>query len=493
MFNWKRIVTNAHSILRLRILQNVGWLTSGQILGDITSFMFFILLANRFGPEGVGIYAYSVAIASVGRTIVSMGVDDFGVQEITLKNSYDSSVVVGKIFGVQIWLIILFLFLGVFYFAITKDFGEKALSVLFLTTYHLSAGTVRSLFLPSFAKNQMAGPAILDSGSRILAFIIGILFIFRGNESMIRVLIGFPISGLVILIGSILLVRRHLAWLPVNLNLTAALATSKKAWPFSAGEIIQMLYARIDVVMLSLIAGSAATGIYAAGLKFFEVSVMVIPLLAFALFPKLTKLAQDDFAGFKIAVATIIKGGLILCIILGWAIYVLVPEIIALFFSSQFGQTENVVKLFAFLAPVMGVTILADRLLLAAGEQVKKLKFQAVATGVNIVCNAILIPILIVNGAIIASMISFALNMVLVIGYLKNYSTENLLLRIVLEVTPLLLVGFLARVILISLHIEPLWASIVFLAVFIAAVVTSGFGSKILLGFRQLSIEKRNS
>ena len=38
----------------------------GQLVGDLVAFIFFILLSRQFGPEGVGIYAFGVVVATVG-------------------------------------------------------------------------------------------------------------------------------------------------------------------------------------------------------------------------------------------------------------------------------------------------------------------------------------------------------------------------------------------------------------------------------------------
>lgn len=81
------------------------------------------------------------------------------------------------------------------------------------------------------------------------------------------------------------------------------------------------------------------------------------------------------------------KGGLVACVILGWGIFVFVPDLIPLFFGSEFRDTEWIVKLFALLVPVKGVVILGDRLMLPAGRQVQKLRFQTIATELNVVFN----------------------------------------------------------------------------------------------------------
>jgi O-antigen/teichoic acid export membrane protein len=206
-----------------------------------------------------------------------------------------------------------------------------------------------------------------------------------------------------------------------------------------------------------------------------EVSIVVVALFSFALYPRLTKLAESDEAGFGVAVTTIVKGGFVACVILGWGIFVIVPDLIPLFFGSQFQETEFVIKLFALWVPVKGVKILGDRLMLSAGEQVQKLRFQTIATGLNIAFNGVLIPILVVEGAILASVVSTGINMLLVIRYLKKYSSERLVLQLITETSPLLIAGLLAAGVFAYVGTGEIWAAIAFIMSFGGAAVISGF------------------
>lgn len=479
---WKRLREFTRKLSRLGkapVFQNTGWLTGGQLAGDAASFIFFILLSRRFGPEGVGIYAFAVAVAGIGRTVAGLGVEDYGVRELATRGSESADRVVGRILGAQCWLAAIYTGGCVLFLVGTGVSAREVVVVGLLAAYHLSAGIVRSLFLPAFAGKRMAGPALLDSGSRILAIGIGIGVMLWGGGSLLGVLVGFPISGALLVMGAIWLSLRDLGRLQVQLNLNSVVSTTKQAWPFAAGGIVFKLHGRADVVMLSLIAGNAATGVYAAGLKFVEVSMVVVALFSFALYPRLTKLAESDKAGFGVAVTTLVKGGFFACVILGWGIFVIVPDLIPLFFGSQFQETELVVKLFALWVPVKGVRNLGARLMLAAGEQVKKLRFQTIATGLNIAFNGVLIPILVVEGAILASVVSTGINMFLLIRYLRKYSSERLVLQLITETSPLLIAGFLAAGVFVYLGTREIWAAVAFIASFGGAAVISGFLSMI--------------
>ena len=459
------------------MLQNLGWLTGGQLAADFAAFIFFILLSRRFGPEGIGDYAFGLAVAMIGRTVVSLGVDSFGIREVARRESEEAIDIVGRILGAQCWLLILYV-VGGGVFLTAAGVSVTAFAVTgVLSIYHLGAGLVRSLFLPAFAAQRMAGPALLDSGSRVLAVVGGIGVMLLGGDRLVTVLVGFPIFGVALVVLALWQARRHLGGLHLNLSPKSVRAVAGRAWPFAAGQVVFRLHSRADVLMLSLIVGSSATGIYAAGLKFVEVSMMVVALLGLALYPRLTRLAENDDGAFDIAVATLMKGGLVACVVLGWGIFVFVPDLIPLFFGAEFQDTEWVVKLFALLVPVKGLVILGDRLMLAAGQQHQKLRFQTIATGLNVAFNGGLIPLLGVEGAIIASVVSIAVNAFLLVRYLRRYSSQSLMRRMGREISPLLVTAVLAAAIALLLGMREMWAAVAFIISFTGAMVFTGFAS----------------
>jgi O-antigen/teichoic acid export membrane protein len=123
--------------------------------------------------------------------------------------------------------------------------------------------------------------------------------------------------------------------------------------------------------------------------------------------------------------------------------------------------------------------------MLAAGRQVRKLRFQTVATGLNIAFNGALIPLLAVEGAIVASVASIAVNALLLVRYLRRYSSERLLRRLVAENSFLLAAGLIPAAIMMCVGGE-VWAAVAFLASFAGAVVFAGYASMVWKGINKL-------
>ena len=66
----------------LTTAQNAGWLAGSRLSGDVLNFFLFVVLSRRFGPAGVGAYAYAFSIAGFGYAAASLGLEDYGVREM---------------------------------------------------------------------------------------------------------------------------------------------------------------------------------------------------------------------------------------------------------------------------------------------------------------------------------------------------------------------------------------------------------------------------
>jgi len=53
-----------------KIAKNFGFLTMGKLLGDLSTFLFFVVLSRAYGQEGIG--QYSLAMALTGFFVLSI-------------------------------------------------------------------------------------------------------------------------------------------------------------------------------------------------------------------------------------------------------------------------------------------------------------------------------------------------------------------------------------------------------------------------------------
>ena len=309
-----------------------------------------------------------------------------------------------------IWLFLLY-WIGLILFLFVTGADQNTFIIAsLLAFYHSLLAFSRTLMTPAQAAANMAMPAAIEFGGKASAVVIAIGAVAFFEASLEWSMVAFPLGGIGALLASRELARRS----PIQVSVSTAWAqvrqTVRDAWPFAAGSIVFRIYSRADVILLTLLIGSGVAGVYISGLKFAELALALVGLLGFALYPALSRAFEAEVGAFRSKAVKLIRAGLVLSILIACGLYFVLPFLLVPILGSEFAEAVPVAKLLALLAPAAAITIVFDRLLLAANQQHLKLKIQIGATGLNVVLNLILIPYLGIPGAIYASIISMSLN-----------------------------------------------------------------------------------
>jgi len=388
------------------ILSNASWLAGTRLAGDLASLLFFIVLSRHFGPGGIGLYVYGFAIAGLAYASVNLGLEDYAIRESSRLSLEAGRILIGRLIGSQIGIAVIMLFGLLGFLFLSGATVETAKIILCLLTYQLSLAFARTLFVPAFSQQSMAGPAVTELACRVGAIFIAILLVVCFHSSLPKALIPFIIGGLVLFVLAAISAKRYNGMIIISISLHDATCIIKSAWPFAASVILFYLYARVDLIMLSFLRGDEATGIYATSLKFLEVGVMPFILLGLAAYPVLSKCYNQDDNSFSEAADKLLRTSLILGGLLAWAMIFLGPLVLVPLLGEEFAAAVSVTKIMAVLGLIMAIDMTMVRLLLATHLQVKRVRFQFYGTILNILLNSFLIPLSGVLGAAVALILS---------------------------------------------------------------------------------------
>jgi O-antigen/teichoic acid export membrane protein len=390
-----------------RIARNASWLTASRVLGDALSFLVFIAIARSYGPEGTGSYSFGFAIAGFIATITNPALNEYGVLEYARAKAAARTTLFQTILGIQALLVLLSVLALAGAIAFIRPSAEAASLILFLSIYMSALALARTLFIPAYADETMAWAAILELLCRLAATATALVLMASRSVSLLIALIGFPIFGVVAALGAAGSAARRAGTLRADIDHNALSAMTKQIWPFAAIEVIGQLYLRVEVILLGLLAGALATGIYGTGLKFVEVGVSPLILLAFAVFPSLSRLSVGDHDQLERAAAmflriTLALGGscaLLLCF--------LVPPLLVPVLGDRFAEAAVILPWMSSLAMLVAIEHAMNRLLLVCDLQVRRVNLLAFATLIRLAVALTLIPLFQLTGAVAAAIVGF--------------------------------------------------------------------------------------
>jgi O-antigen/teichoic acid export membrane protein len=405
----------------VKTVANAAWLTITRLAADLLSFLLFVAIARHFGPAGTGTYSYSFAVAALVSVFGGLGLDVYAIREFARLDQSAHRPLLAGLLGTQALAVATALIGLAVYLLVTRPDPLTSAATVLLSVHLLGFAVARTLFAPAFAQQEMAAPAVAELVCRGGAVVAALVIVALLHGSLVAALIAFPVAGLALAVVAGASARRRVGLAPLRVGWPAVVSTVRAAWPFAASDIVFQVYARTDLVLLTLIAGEAVAGIYASGFKFVEVGTMPLAFLSIAAFPQLSRLFERnprDFSAYadKLLRRTLFLGGL-----MAWGFCFVMPVVIVPVFGPRFAEAVPLMRPMAGLTLLFAAEIVLVRVLLAAHLQVARVRLFTIGTVLNLVLNLILIPLFRIGGAVAAWILTLAVIDILYARAIRDY------------------------------------------------------------------------
>lgn len=394
-----------------KTVENMFYVGFATFFIAICSFLFNILAGRILGPSVYGKFTLIQSIALFLSIPMLMGfetamvkysaeIGDFQKQRIVISTAY-----LLVFFFTNISLLLYFLFLPQI-LAITsfsKEIFQSAiiLSVLFVF-FTLTINTLRGLHeMKKFALLRPVFNIILLS-----SFLVFIIIDFVRLESMLySMYLGYGFTALIVLI---FFTRRYLG------------AKFDRSWAdklirYSAyamiGGVASVIYSNVDLILIDKFLSIVDVGIYGAyHWAFITFSLFFSFIFITVLFPLASKYENKEILYRR--VNRIIP----IFIIVGFPIMMIFGFIILGLFGKEYPFDFGLAIFFGLAGVVIFIDGVYGWLMNAIGSKGVKITSLAaiVLAGVNILLNICLIPLMGLNGAIIAKVLSYAISIIII-------------------------------------------------------------------------------
>jgi len=420
-FLYKLIYKEELSESVIEFINNLSYVGFGTIVSIVFTFTFNILAGRLLGPSGYGEFSLVQSIATFLAVPMFFGINYSLVKYNSEKEDFERQ---QKIISTSYILIFIFTTVSIFFYyffsnEISQVFSVSTslyyLSVLFATIfvfYTLLTSTLASLHaMKKFALFRLVYSIILLS-----AFFVFIYINFISSQSMIlSVCITYGITG-----GIILVYLRKF----IRLKFDKAWGSTLIRYGNYAliGGISSAFYLGIDKILINKYMDTANIGIYWAYSYSFTMAMLtILSVFEIVFFPLASKISD------KVIIFKKINKFIPFLIIIGIPFMILSGFIILKFYGSEYPFDLRLAILFG----VVGIFISIDKfyglLMNSTGKKGKRIvSFAAIILAIsNIFLNIWLIPLLGIEGAVIAGIFSYLLSIIIILSKRKYiYSPE---------------------------------------------------------------------
>ncbi len=401
-----------------KVFKNFSFLVTGKVLGDVFTFLFFVVLSRAFGQEGIGAYSFAMALTGFLAVFADFGLSDLSIKEMSRRGE-SLCEYFGKILSLRLILAIavfVLMFLMLYFF----PFPHETIVIIFIIgTYQILYSLVDGLATIFIAREDMHFAGLIEASFRMASALSGIALIKIGCELNI-VLYILPSLSIVCLIITYLIAVKKYGKFNLILSLSHLTHTLRDAVPYVLSVLLRRLMTRMDVIFLGFIIGVNAAGVYNVGYRIVFLLFLVPRFIGTTLLPIASRLygnSQNELIGIYH------KSLGFICLIglpTATGIWLVAPDLINLFFGQNFFESILILRYLAWLILLMFFVPVMGTFLTACDRQVDRTRSQFVAACCNVIGNAILIPTIGIMGAVIATLFSETLLVILLSWHLKD-------------------------------------------------------------------------
>ena len=398
-----------------KFVRDISASTVQVLLNQIFGLAIFYLLSKFLSKEVFGELNWSIAIISTFILVIGMGLEQIVLKRVAIRKN---PIMAARVFIFHTLLSsFLFLMLLLILWIVTPRFFEKHYLLM-----GIAAASVITYLASPFKQIANGNEkffylAIMSLASNLAKTILLVLLISFSTLQPRNLILIFVLSSLVELLFSALIIYKRLKQPILPLwSKREFKALVKESFPQLGVLIFDSALARIDWIMLGIIAGVVATAEYSFAYKIFEISRLPMLVIAPVLLPKLSRyFLQGNLPDSKKEeLRLLLKAEAIMAVMIPLVLNLAWVPFIPMVTDNKYGEVNELVYL--ILSCSIPLHYLTNFLwtMAFAQQQVRLTFFITICVSTsNILLNLALIPSLGTTGAAIAFTTSTVLQVIL--------------------------------------------------------------------------------
>jgi O-antigen/teichoic acid export membrane protein len=438
------------------------WGLFGSILLKLVSFAYLILIARAASQDDVGLFYLSLSIATIITVFSDVGISSALLRYIPYFEARNEH---GKANGLLRWSYAILAFTGLVLTVLLwwqADFigslyHNAALpgAIRMISVFILLSNIFRLHFTYLQAKTDIRASQSVQNLQNLLKLVLTALLFVLYGASVTTMTLGFLLSYLLTLIPSSLMVRKAASSSPQVLALLSHNEFLREVAP--VGIIVAMvqyfsiILSSSDKLLLGYLAepskAIALVAVYSMATTTTSV-LMIFPTAIGSIFlPVVSRLAgKNDLDRMRAVLETAQRWSLFIILPFAVVLMAFPTEILRVFYGSTYTSGAAALTISAFGLVLLSVSYMIS-LALAAMRLVRvELNIAMVMCVADVLLNILLIPRFGIEGAAAASVMAFAVGLLL----LQHYGEKLLGFRFPPEIWRLLAAAALVLVVLLA-------------------------------------------
>ena len=391
------------NIFQSKETKNASWLTSGKIMQMLLSLIIGMLTARYLGPKNYGIINYGMACVSFFISLCTLGINNIIVKEF-IDNPNDQGVILGSTLVLRaLFSLFSIIILNIIIRILDKDdFFTKI--IVFLCSI--------GLFFQIFDTFNYWFQARYQS--KITAIATFIAYVITSGYKIILLLFGASTQWFAFASSLDYIVLGGVLWLFYKKQSGPLLKFSwnkgknllKNSYHYILSGMMVVIYGQTDKLMLKQMLDGESVGYYSTATVICSMWVFILSAIIDSLYPTIMKLYRSDYEEYEKKNKQLYAIVFYLSVSVSFFFVFFGKYVIQILYGREYILAEVPLKIITWYTAFSYLGVARNAWIVCEGKQ-KYLKYMYFSAAIiNIILNYILIPLLGVSGAALASLIT---------------------------------------------------------------------------------------
>ncbi|MFH1565141.1 MAG: flippase [bacterium] len=376
------------------VAKNTVFFISALVIQKILAFGFFIFIARTAGGYNTGDYVGALSFATLFSIFLDLGLSQVLIRE-TAKNREEGHNYLNNLLSLKMLLsvfVYLMIFISISVLGLLGKSHPNTLMVLIAGVVMITDSFAMSFQSIFRGYQNLFYESFIIVLSKVLIIIVGVVGVKLGFPPYIFIVAILAGSVFGLVLSWYFLWKRHHFNFKFQLNKEVLRPFFVMAWPFAVLGLFSNVYAQIDVVILSVVQGSKAVGLYGVPSRTLNALQFIPMAFSASLYPAMSRY----FVESKDKLQNVFERGFIylaaICVPIAVGIFLLAEPIIVTAYTSEYQGSVLALKILAPSLIFAFLTFPVGALLNACDKQKINTINMGIIMVINIVLNLVLVP-----------------------------------------------------------------------------------------------------
>ena len=385
------------------VAKNSSVIAAGSIITRFIGLIVTIYLAKYLGTAGFGKYSFVFAYLAFFNIVTDLGLQQILVREMA-RDWSNAPKLVGNAYILRLTLTLFAIALSIVIITLLQ-YPADTTSYIYIAAFTLLFISFSDFYTTIFQAKLVMGYSVISK--LIFKFLsAGLIFylIFTGGtltEIILIIVFSEMVKAMLCYYFSRKFVKPDFT---IDINLWKYLF--KESLPLALTSVIWIIHSRIDVIMLSVMKGDAAVGLYSASYTLSEPLMLISSALTISLFPIMSvsfKESRDRLVkSYKLGLKYI----LVMMLPIAVSVTFIADRVILFVYEPEFAPSVIALQILVWAVVFGSMNSIMLYLLVAIDRQILNMWAIGLGAAANVILNLILIPVMSFTGAAITTVVT---------------------------------------------------------------------------------------